>query len=404
MPAQPLSFNRPAIIALATAQTIVWAFLYYVFPALFITWEQELGWSKTALAGAFTAAQVTAALAAPFMGRLIDRNQGRRVLMGGSAFGCILLVLLSQVTALWQFYVIWVLMGIAFAGSLYEPCFAYLTKYLARNTKRAITMVTLIAGFASALSFPSAQFLTDLFGWRITVLVFSAGVAFVAVPLMWMGTRISDVPAGEAIAPMGTGTPLEMSRVFASPVFWLLALAYALTVLEHGMLLTHMLPIFDERTIPKETAIIAASLLGPMQVVGRLIMMAFERHASVVVTMSTCFVFLIAACIVLLASAATPGLVFVFVMLQGAGWGVTSIARPVTTAAYLGREGFGTISGAIAVPTMITMAAAPTVAAFIWRLGGYDMVIMVGLFAAVAGLIAFIVASRFAAKTGENGP
>ena len=391
--------NRRVVLALAVAETIVWACLYYVFPALLLEWERDLGWTKTELAGAFTAAQVTAAVAAPFMGRLIDQHRGRTVLIGGSVLGCVLLVALSQVTELWQFYVVWVLMGLALASALYEPCFAYLTKYLAGNAKRAITTVTLIAGLAGTVAFPSANVLVDLVGWRGTVLVFALGVALIGIPLMWMGTRLAG--ATPDTRPDGTETQksFPLSRVLRSPVFWLLALAYSMAALEHGMLLTHLLPMLDERGIPKGTAVLAASMMGPMQVVGRLVMMGLERHVSVAATMGSCYVFMMAACVVLFGAAAIPWLVFGFILLQGAGWGVTSIARPVTTAAYLGRQGFGAISGALAVPYMIVMAAAPTIAALTWMLGGYDYVIVLGFCAIVVGLIAFLGAVRLAART-----
>jgi MFS family permease len=388
---------RHAIWALAVAETVVWASFCYLFPALLLEWERDLGWSKTALSGAFTAAQITAALAAPFVGRLIDRHQGRSVLIGSSILGGVLLVALSQVTELWQFYAVWVAIGLTMAGALYEPCFAFLTKYLAGDAKKAITTVALVAGLAGTVAFPGAQVLVGLVGWRGAVLVFALGVAIIAVPLMWMGTRtvgMSSEPRSEAARP-AKAPPL--SRILHSPVFWLLALAYSMAALEHGMLLTHLLPMLDERGISKEAAVLAASMIGPMQVIGRLVMMAMERRVSVAVTMGSCYVLMAGACVFLYGSTAIPWLIFGYVVLQGAGWGVTSITRPVTTASYLGRHGFGAISGALAVPTMIAMALSPTVAAVTWTLGGYDMVIALGLGAVVLAFVAFLKATSLTA-------
>ena len=52
----------PPIAMLAVAETIVWAGLYYIFPALLVHWEADLGWSKTELTGAFTASIAVSAL------------------------------------------------------------------------------------------------------------------------------------------------------------------------------------------------------------------------------------------------------------------------------------------------------------------------------------------------------
>ena len=50
-----------------------------------------------------------------------------------------------------------------------------------------------------------------------------------------------------------------------------------------------------------------------------------------------------------------------------------SILRPVLTADHLGRAGFGTISGLIAVAPTLASAAGPSVGAWAMALGGTDL-------------------------------
>ena len=57
-----------------------------------------------------------------------------------------------------------------------------------------------------------------------------------------------------------------------------------------------------------------------------------------------------------------------FVPLQGAGYGVTSIVRPVFIAERLGRENFGIVLGLLAIAFLGGMALSPTLAALIWWL------------------------------------
>ena len=54
-----------AIVLMAIGQIITWAGLYYVFPALLLRWEQDLGWSKAELTAAITLAVFVSALTAP---------------------------------------------------------------------------------------------------------------------------------------------------------------------------------------------------------------------------------------------------------------------------------------------------------------------------------------------------
>ena len=58
------------------------------------------------------------------------------------------MILLSLVDQLWQFYLLWAVLGMCMAGSMYEPCFALITRARGADAKRGIVLVTLIAGFA----------------------------------------------------------------------------------------------------------------------------------------------------------------------------------------------------------------------------------------------------------------
>ena len=142
--------------------------------------------------------------------------------------------------------------------------------------------------------------------------------------------------------------------------------------------------------------VLAASMIGPMQVTGRLVMIAVEKHVSTMAICFGCFAAMMVAAVALLGSANAPMLLVVFVIFQGAGYGVTSITRPVVTAEILGRQNFGVVSGLIAVPFIGATAAAPTVGALIWLTGGYDSVIRFALGATALGCVTLIAAGHLA--------
>jgi MFS family permease len=382
---------------LAVAETLVWAAVYYSFPALLLEWERDLGWSKTELSGAFTLALVMSALLAPLVGRIIDRGYGPRVFTGCALAGAGLLVLLAGVTTPWQFYVVWLGLGVAMAGMLYEACFAVLTRAMGSRRKQAITIVTLVAGFAGTLAFPGAHALVGLVGWRGTMRVLAAIMALVAGPLIWFGSHTAE-RHGDGQAPAASHRATDLALTLRSPTFWLLALGFVAIALDHGVLLTHLLPLLDERSMPSGTAVLAASMIGPMQVAGRLAMIATERHVSTLHIFAACFIAMGIAAMSLLEASAYPVLLISFVLFQGAGYGVTSIMRPVVIAELLGHKNFGLIAGLLAVPFLGAAAAAPTVAAFIWRAGGYDTVIRFAVGASGLGLIALLGAARLSTR------
>jgi len=194
-----------------------------------------------------------------------------------------------------------------------------------------------------------------------------------------------------------------LRAALTSPVFWALALAFSMIALNHGVLITQLLPLLDARGVAAPLAVLAASLVGPMQVVGRLMMLSVERRVGVEAVCLTLFGCLLAASSLLLVAGDTPWLVLGFVVLQGAGYGVNSITRPVVTAGYLGLRHFGGISGLQATVVMTANALAATVAALLWRWGGYDGMLLGCLGFALLGLGAFLLAGRRRSRTPGTG-
>ncbi len=277
------------------------------------------------------------------------------------------------------------------SGSLYEPCFAIITRITGKNSKWAITRITILAGLAGTVSFPSAHALTELYNWRIALQIFAGTVSVIALPLIWFGCKQAAEQLA-AIKPARHETKSPTRSTLLSPLFWLLAIAFTAINITHGMLLTHLLPILDDRGLTTDTAVIVAAMIGPMQVTGRIAMMAAERRVSIFGIAISCFLIMAITAGILLYSEGALPLIFTFVILYGAAYGVTSIVRPVITADVFGRDNFGTVSGMLALPFMFGAALSPTIAALIWSIGGYDLVITVAIAMALLGLTALLMA------------
>ena len=382
-----------AILFLAMGQTLVWAGLYYLFPALLLRWEQSLGWSKADLTAAITLAIFVSALVAPLAGRLIDAGKGALLMAGSSLLGGFCLIALSLVTELREFYLVWGLIGVMMAGCLYEPCFALITHARGANAKQGIILVTLVAGFASTISFPSVHALTEAFGWNLAVQVFAAVIIFIATPLMWLGAK-SIEQAGNAGRSQATAEVVHRQAFLKRPVFWLLALGFALAAMVQGVTIHHLFPILDDRGIPDDVAVIAASFIGPMQVAGRLAMMAAERHVTTHEIAISCFVVAGISILLLFNTTSTPTLLIGFVILFGAGHGMVSIVRPLIARDILGGNNFGAKFGAMALLYLIGGASAPYLGSLIWGLGGYDLVLPLLIGLSFVGLCLYLAAHR----------
>ena len=385
---------RKIVFPFAIAETLVWASYYYSFPALLPAWEADLGFSKMTLTGAFTLSLIVSAVLAPLVGRLIDYGQGRMVFAGGAGLAALLLLLLSQVTEVWQFYAVWFGIGIAMSGSLYEACFAIITYSMGTKAKRAITIVTLIAGFAGTVSFPSAHFLTQFFDWRVTVICYAAIIVIFCIPLILYGCHHASKQAQHsAVKPsVSIRKALVVTR---APTFWLLGLTFCLFAFDHGIVISHMLPLLADRGLTDDLAVLAASMIGPMQVLGRLTMLIFEKHVSVFSICCACFGSVFVASWALFFAGVTPILIIFFVIFQGAGYGVLSIIRPTVISELLGRKDFGIIAGLVSIGYMGGLAFAPIIASLLWEIGGYDIVIMTLIGVPIIAVMSLVSAWKF---------
>jgi MFS family permease len=371
------------VAPLALVETLVWAFTFYMFPAMLQTWEADPGWSKTQLSAAFTLALLLSALVAPGVGRLIDINHGRATMAFSVGLAGLMMILLSMVQAPWQFLLVWAGLGIAMGGALYEACFAFVTHLLGDAARRAITTITLVAGLAGTVSFPLTYWLNQLVGWRTTLVIYAVVMLLLVLPL------VMTLPRGCA-APSSPSSPMtrtySVRGALATPMFWLLAIGFALIALEHGILITHLLPILADRGFSSSHGVLAAAMIGPMQVVGRLGMIAVQGRLTLLSIALLSVASLALAAVSIFLSAFVAVFAVLFVLLQGAGNGMTSIARPVLTAECLGRANFGAISGLVALLFMLMMALSPSLASLLWRIGGYDLVIGFVLMCCIASL------------------
>lgn len=363
-----------AIWLLALGQTLGFAALYYSFAAFLPSWAADLGWSKGVLALGLTAAVLAAAVAAPLLGRLVDHGQGARLLVGGALWGGVMLALLSQVRTPGVFILLWALIGVAQAASLYDVCFAVLMRRLGPQARPAIIRVTLVAGFASTLAFPAGTGLAALLGWREALLIFAAVSIVVTAPINYLAMRRIRRGARPRLAPSHSDSRADVRAALRRVEFWLLAAIFALAWMNHGMIITYLLPVLAGIGLTPVAAVTVAALIGPAQVLGRLVLMLNEsRVPSMKAALIALSGMVVSAAILLLAGAA-PVLAFGFAAVQGASIGLMSILRPVLIAEVLGQASFGAIAGRLAMAPLLASAAAPSLGAALYGIGPLALV------------------------------
>ena len=358
-----------AVWLLAVGQTLIYAALYYAFAALLPDLEVATGWSKAQLAAGPTAAFLVTAVLTPFTGRLVDRGWGGELLIWMPLLGAAALVGLGFVRAPLGWMALWAVIGVAQAGCLYETCFAFLTRRLGIGARAAITRVTLVAGFASTLAFPLGDVLGRSFGGQGALVAFAVLAAVVVVPVNALGVarlrRLEGARATRAVPEPGA-----LAKALRRPAFWLIAAMFGLTYLSHSVLITYALVLFEDRGAGAAMAVLAASCIGPAQVLGRVTLLMNEARVGNGGALMWSLGAIALASVLLWAAGLAPILIFGFAVMQGIGIGLCSILRPVLLVQMLGRGGFGAISGVAAVAPILGTAAGPVFGAYLLGWGG----------------------------------
>ena len=390
--------KRPSTILwmLSIGQLISWGLVYYTFPLFIAPMEQELGWSRSSMFGALSAGLLVAGLCSIPVGAWIDRGRGRVLMTGGSLLAAALLFLWSRVDSLPVFYALWIGLGAAQAVILYEPAFAVITRVYGPRYKQAILLMTFLGGLASTFGIPFAQFLIERIGWRPALEVLAAVNLATAFLVHWLfvpGPTEKPVPIAEATPPVEGGPKKSpLAAAVRVPAFWGLVVAFAGYGLAFSAMSFHLIPLLDDRGVPIAVTMAIIALIGPMQVVGRVLLMVGQRHVTTIqLGAGIYFAFPIAMAMLATGISDVYGLIL-FAIVYGVANGLITILRGMAVPEFIGPEGYGVVSGALTMPTNVMRAVGPLIASLAWgAFGGYTPVLW-----GLAGIM-LIAAAGFAA-------
>lgn len=386
------ALSDPPILALMVGQTFISAGLYYSFPALVLDWRAEFGWSVAQTMGAFSLALVVQGLVAQQSGHFIDKGLAVWSMAGGALLGAFCLGLLTYVDTLWQFYLLWGVLGLAMGLTLYEAVFALVIRARDKAARDSITAITLAAGFASSFAYLMTGYVSQLWDWKAAIWVLAALVVLVNLPLTFFAARQLEKDKGQTKASLERSLPEGATETSAPkpsmrPGFWPLTLGISLSALAIGIFTTHLLPLLLALGAASATAIFAAALVGPSQVIGRLLMVFAGKAVAARNLAIAGLAGMALGALMLLGATIIPFLVFAFALVYGVCYGVTSILRPLIIREALGSSSFGVTQGAVLKPAFFVFAAAPFVAAMVADAGGYVPVVLLCILALALGAV-----------------
>lgn len=382
------------ILALGTAQTLGWGSTYYLPAILAGPMAADLGVTTGWIYGAFSVAMLLTAFIGPGVGQRIDRFGGRNILTLSSLIFAVGLALLGSATHLAVFVAAWLLIGFGMAIGLYEAAFATLAAIYGKESRSAITGITLLAGFASTICWPISALVDAEWGWRATCYVWAGAHLLIGLPL---NRLMIPRELGEHITAPPPATAQDDAPIFSRPML-LLAFAFAVTWITSTAMAAHLPRILEAAGASKTMAIAAAALVGPAQVAARVLEhTVLQRFHPLLSARMASITHPLGVGLLLIFGAPAA---YLFTLLHGAGNGVMTIAKGTLPLVIFGPVGYGRRQGWLVAPARFGQAGAPFVFALLLEWYGQHVLLFTsGL--CLAGFAAMLMLRTATAETAK---
>ena len=329
--------------------------------------SEDLGWSRTLLAGSASAGGIAAMFAAPLSGYLVDRYGPRVVLLGAAA----LLGLTTMAIGWWitpiSFYILFGIGRVIFAAPIQIGTGTVVSQWFIRRRGRANGLLGSTHSVGMGFMPFFAQILINTVGWQQAWFWLGITVWLVALSPLWflMISRPEDVgmlPDGDGdivdISSDGDESSESSSRAdneaegwalkdaIRTPALWIVGFGGGLLFFVHASVNIHQAAFLRDQGIDATVAAAALTSLAAGSAVGAIFWgMVAERipvrfaYASVALFMGG------VALLFLLVD--NTALAFIVATLFGFGLGGLLVVPSVIVADYFGRRSLGTVRGFI---------------------------------------------------------
>lgn len=221
-------------------------------------------------------------------------------------------------------FLAWAVMGVAMGSGLYEAAFATGVRLHGQDARRAITGITLFAGFASTVGWPLSAYLESTVGWRGACMAWAALHLVIGLPLHVL------LPSAASTEPLATTSArsrhagAKLSPKQQRRAAFLMAFVFAVTWFISTAMAAHLPALLQSAGATLAVAVGIAALVGPAQVAGRLVEFTLLKHAHPLLSahLATLAHSLGVLCLAWVGTSAATA----FAVLHGLGNGILTIA------------------------------------------------------------------------------
>lgn len=377
-----------------------WGIFSPSFGVLLLPVITEFGWSRSEAILGYSLSTIVYGPLAIIMGRLTDKLGPRKVVTVFGSFLGISYLLMSQISALWQFQLNYALLVAIGTSTISIPIMATIVRWFVRRRGLMVGIVQAGLGLGGVIFAPLTAWLILAYGWRSSYAILGAIalIGFIAAGLFLKrdprdvgqlpdGAREITTPVKEEHSEHITPRGISIREAIRTRQFWIIAglnfsFGYcrsAFTPHTAAYVQDKGFSLIDGANVV--AALTVSSILGRV-VMGRVADIIGNKAALLISEALTPVSLALA-----LISGDLRGL-YIFGIIFGFGWGAQAVLRFTVASEAFGVSSIGALMGILGLAESVAAAFGAYLTGYIFDIAGnYQPAFWLGIVIAIAGII-----------------
>ena len=389
---------------IAAAGCVIWALGWGTYTPCFSVFlkplSAEFGWSRAETSLALSLSYMLYAFLTIMMGWLTDKFGPRIVMMVLGSFLGLCYLLLSQVTALWQFQINYVIVGGIGISTLTVPVMVTTSRWFIKKRGLMIGIVQAGNGIGGLIFPPLTGWLILAYGWRSAYAVLGIitliGILVAGFFLRRDPRDIGELPDGVSVEaapevkqldPSFRAVGISLREALHMKQFWMIAGLFCCFGFCRSAFTTHLAAhVQDLGFSLTDGANVLAVALGSSM----FSRVGMGRVADIIGNRPAFMISFAATAVSLIWGLVTKDLwgLYLFAFVFGFGWGNQAVLRFALTSEVFGLASLGLVMGALGMAEQVTAAFGSYIAGYIFDVvGNYQPVFWMGIGISIMGMI-----------------
>ncbi|MFC1976888.1 MFS transporter [Chloroflexota bacterium] len=408
---KPKFFYGYVVVAagLITSALLVGPFIS--FGVFFKPLLSEFGWMRATTSVATSIAALVMGFSGIAAGRITDKYGPRVVLITCGLFMGLGILLMSQVSALWQLYLFsGVMVGVGMSAADI-PIVTTVARWFVKR-RGMMTGITKVGAGIGIIVVPLlANWLISSYGWRSAYTIIGTIVSVVVVSMALLFKRdpgqIGELPDGATEVPAtesNNAHQFSVKEAMATRQFWLFSVAWFSFMFCMQVIMLHIVPHITDLGISTTIAATIVSVIGGFSILGRLGLASLSDSLGTKSAYMITFSLLVIS-LLWLQFAGEAWMFYLFAALYGTAHGASFALISPMVAGLFGLQSLGTILGVILFVGTFGNLISPVLAGRIFDImGNYQLAFWICFAFSVVGLILISLLRPISSRGGTNGP